>query len=538
MSGKVFSKQVSLVTTITFLIVLNTFAVENPEVKALLADSLRVYNEVEQIEAQKKAASKELSEKRSTLRSKINMLENSVFDEERVRHCRDNIAFAENQIAIRKAAIEFAKIADPDKRSELVQKYENQRKKILAEELLAGKPFKKQIDALKKQTERQQKLFEEVMKAFYRWPKKEYPAIVRTEVRSQFHAGNVRYEWWDAEHKHQAFCYATIKFTDNLLPQKDIEILDDKFHVTSLWPQMIEVRAGCFSVHFSIRDSDLWGREKMRRYISEFVDLDALAKIDYDGSSSPTDDLMRDSLAYSKKYRKIINEKNDIVKPLTAERVKVKQLKGILKPPPADSEQIRKEKDQIDYWAKECQSYRTRLEICTIKDPNERAALLKTLSVDKEKLDAEKKSIEKPYYDKKKALTRGLKVKDQVLNDVMKVYFHDQPDGYEDIGEMSTRAIFYRGRITCSWNDKNGDTACSAMFSLRNRPSVPDDAQMLDNRYYVDAGGGTKNFIWLWTGNIHVYFNIKDKDWQGTEEIDQIIKKFIDLSGLEKISVL
>ncbi len=538
MSGKVFNKQVSLITATIVLIALNTFATEKPEVKALLADSLRIYNEVEQIKTQKKETVKELDEKRNTLRLKINLLQDSVFDEERRQHYKDNIVSAENQIAIHKAAIEFAKIADPDKRVELVQKYENQRKKILTEELRAAKPFGKRIDALEKETEGKQKIFEEVMKEYFCWPKKDYPVIVRTGIRARYHAGTVTYEWWDAEHKHQAFCSAQIKLTDSLSPRKDAEMLNDTFYVASLWPQSIEVRAGYFSIRFNMRDPDLWGEEKMCQYIRAFIDLERLAKMNPTASNEPTDDLFRKSIACSKRYRKIINEKKDVVKPLTTERVKVKTLKARLKKPPADSEQIRKDRDQIDFWAKECQSYRTRLEIGTLENPAERTALLKTLQTDKEKLDAEKMSIEKPYNNKIDTLTRGLKDKDSLLNDAMKVYFRTEPDGFEDLNETMTNASFSKARVSCSWKDENGDTDCTAMFFLRNPPTIPDNPKMLDNRYYVNMGGGEKDFIWLWVGNINVYFEVKDenKKWLKTQPINQLVKEFIHLEALGKVS--
>jgi len=536
MPGKVFVKQTSLVV-VTALVALNTSAGEKEQVKALLSDSLRIYNKLEEIKTQKKEATEKLDERLNTLRLKIKLLKGPVFDEERIRHYKDDIALAENVIAKHKAAIEFDKLTDSNERAKLAEKYEKERRRILAEELRAAKPFNKRINTIKKEVEDKQKIFEEVMKEYIRWPKEDYPAIVRTEIRAKYHAGSVTYEWWDTEHKHQAFCLAWIKLKEGPPPEDDAEMLDDKFHVVKLWPQSIEVQAGYCSVSFNIRDPEQWGKDKMGRYIRDFVDLDGLARIDPADGNGRLDELARGSLACSKRYRKIIYEKDDVVKPLTAERVKVKGLKAILQKPPADSEQLRKHREQIDFWAKERQDYRIRLEIGTLENPAERAALLKKLQADKDEIEVEKRSIEKPYNDKMRAMSRGLRKKDPLLNDAMKVYFLRPADGYEGLSEMSTSAMFLKAKITCSWKDKNGDTACSAIFFLRNQPSIPDNAKMLDNRYYLDMGGGMKDYIWLWIGNIHVYFNVKKKEWRGTEEIDQIVKKFVDLSGLGKISV-
>lgn len=528
-----FAKQALLIPLATLFITLHTFGAENLQTKELLSESLHIYNELEQIKTQKNEATEELNESLKTLRLKINALKEPIFDQARIRHYKNNIGFAEDQIAVHEAAIEFATITDPQKRAELAQTYDKQREKILTEELQAAKPFSKRIDALEKETEGRQKIFAEAMKPFFRWPKEGYPAIVRTEIKAEYHAGTVTYEWWDAENTHQAFCYAQIKLTDKT-PSNNNKMLDDTYSITRLWAQTIEVQANCFKVILTMRNPDLWGDEKMRGYIKEFVDLDGLAQINPVDGKKQTEELIRGSLAYAKKYQKIRNEKMDIVKPLTDERVKTKYLISILKDPPIDNDQIRKEKEQIDFYLKERQGYQTRLEAGTLEGTAERTALLKTLQADKKKLDAQKRSTGKPYLEKKQALTRGLKEKDALLSDALKDYFHAHPEGFEGLGEMVIQTSFSRAEMSCSWTDAQDETVCWAILYLRNY----DDRNKIDNHTSIGGtGGGDRDFVWLWIGNIRLYFQSKNEDHLQTEPIDRLVKKFIDLSGLEAISV-
>ena len=115
MSRKVFGKQASFLTAIAVLIVLNTFAAEEPEVKALLSDSLLVYNKLEQIKTKKKEAVGELNERLSTLRLKIKLLKEPVFDEETIWHYKDNIAFHEISLPLLKVT-EAAKYNNKEQR--------------------------------------------------------------------------------------------------------------------------------------------------------------------------------------------------------------------------------------------------------------------------------------------------------------------------------------------------------------------------------------------------------------------------------------
>jgi hypothetical protein len=262
--------------------------------------------------------------------------------------------------------------------------------------------------------------------------------------------------------------------------------------------------------------------------------LDGLAKIDPTRSDSSLNALAMASLACSKRYHRISRERADVTSQLTAERVKVKSLKSRLKKTPADSEQLNKDRHLIDYFGKDLKSAQDLLEVGMITDPNERRARIIKLEAEKKKLDAERKKIAKPYEDRTKELKSGLKDKEAALNDAMKRYCLTGGKAYLGVTEISTKTTFYTGRISCRWKDVDGNTLCSALLNLRNRPDTPKDARMLDGVYYISDMG--THFIWVWVGNFQVYFNVKKSQWQGKEKVAEVLKHFVDLAGLAKIN--
>ncbi len=523
---------------IMFFIAAGTCAVQDADVSGLVSESLHTYNQFEKIMGEMKAATSDLDKQLKPLRAEIKWFKQPAFDDERIRGINRNITFYRNQIAQLEAYIEIAKITDPNERAKLVDKYEADRKRLLAEELEAGKPFRKRIDALKQEVKEKQKAFEEAMNKYFRWPKEAYSAIKHTELDAQYHAAKVIYRWWDGDNKYGAFFKAHIDLKESINAKDDKEMLDDKFPVFNLWPQGIEVQAGYCRVkfHVKVRDVQWWGKDKVQKYIRDLVDLDGLAQIDPARNDSSLNALAMASLACAKRYRIIKNEHKDAAGQLRDERVKVKMLKTRLKKPPADSEQLKKDRNLIDYYKKELKSSQARLEVGTVTDPNERRAMIVKLEAKKKKLDAEKKKIAKPFGDKTKELKRGLKEKEAALNDAMKRYCLTGGKAYPGATEISIKTTFYEGRTRCSWKDADGNWLCSALLELRNRPVIPKDARMLDGLYYVSSSALHLNFIEVWVGNFHISFGVQKKEWQGKEDIGEALKQFIDIAGLAKIN--
>ena len=517
---------------IIFFITAGACAIEDADVNALVAQSLHTYNQFEKTMGEMKAATSDLDERLRPIRAKISWFKQAAFDNERIRGINSNITYARNQIAQHQALIEVAKIIDPNKRAKLVDKYEADRARLLAEELQAGKPFRERIDKLKQEFKDKQKPFDKAMKAYCLLPQSKYPAVASTYVSTPFHTGVLTYKWRDSNNKQLA--WAWIRLKDKPVIKDNAEMLDDTFYVSSHSSISIKVWAGHFHVNFNITKPEWRGEERIAELIKDLIDLDGLAKIDPTQNDSSLNALVMGSLACSKRYHRISRERSEVTSQLTAERVKVKTLKSRLKKPPADSEQLAEDRHLIDYYKKELKSSQDRLEVGTVTDPNERRARIIKLEAEKKKLDAEKKKIARPYDDRIKKLKSGLKDKEAALNDAMKRYLLTGGDAYPGVTEISTKMTFYTGRISCSWKDVDGNTLCSALLNLRNRPDTPKDARMLDGDYYISNSG--TNFIWVWAGKFHVYFSVKKSQWQGKEKIPEVLKHFVDLAGLAKIN--
>jgi len=515
---------------IACLIAANASAIEYPELNEILSESLDIHNLCEKINHQRNAATEELDKKHKYFCSRITWLKQPSFSEERIRHYTDNIAMAKNSIEKLKTCIEFAKITDPNKRATLAQKYDNERQRLLAEEMKAGKPFSERIDELKREFEDKQEPFEQAMKSYCLLPTSNYPSITTTSVDAQFHSGTAKYKWLDKNNK--LLAWASISIKDKPVFEDAAEKFDNTFYITKHYPNNIEVWAGNFRVGLYIAKTEWFGKELIVKLTKNFIGLEGLANIDPADDNNSLDALVRGSLACSKRYRTIQNEKHSIVKPLTDKRVKVKALIRRLKKPPADSEQLKKDRSEIGFWAKELENYRGRLDIGTITDPNERAAMIVKLEAEKKKLDAERKRITKPYNDQYTKLLRGLQDKNQLLNDAMKGFFLKGEIRYEGISKTTTRARFSQATISSNWEDDQGNTLCSAQLQLRNPPNIPENPQMLDGVYYVSNGGNDRNFIWVWVGDFFVYFNVNKKEWLEKEKVGEILKSFIDLPRL------
>ena len=516
---------------IIFLVAASACAVENADVSSLISQSLKTYNQYEKIKAQRNAATSDLQEQLRPIQAQIRWFKRPVPDDEGIRGINNNITFYKNQIDKHEAYIEAAGITDPKERARLVDKYEADRKRILEEELDAGKPFKKRIDKLKKEFEDKQKPFDKAMKAYCLLPRSKYPALASTYVSTPFYTGRLTYKWRDSDNKQLAFAWISLK--EKPVIKDNAEMLDDTFYVSSHWASKIEVWAGHFLVNFNLTKQEWQGKERIVGLIKDLIDLEGLEKIDPTRSDNSLNALAMAGLACSKRYYRISRERRDTTSHLTDERVKVKNLKSRFQKPPADSEQLNKDRKLIDYYKKDLKALQNHLKVGMVTNPNERKARIVKLEAEKKKLSDEREKIASPYYDKTKKLANGFKDQEAALDKALKKYFLTGGNAYPGVAEISTKTTFYKGRTSCSWKDADGNTLCFALLHLRNRPEIPKDARMLDGNYYISNSG--TNVIWVWVGKFHVYLDIYKSQWRGKDKVAEALKHFIDLAGVAKI---
>jgi len=526
---------------VVFMFVVITFVAQKVcgDVNDLAAESLMLYKKVEAINADMKAASSDLDKGLKYVRYRIRRLKEPVLDDKKLKNCLNNIDQYKRWIAEREACIELAKITDANERAELLKKYDADRKRLLAEELAAGQPVRERIEELKEEVKDKEAAFEKAMKPYCLSPGQNYPAVAITMVSAQYYKGFVKYYWLDAGNKQLA--YATIELKEKPAIKENAEMLDNTFYVSRHWSTLIEVWAGYFRIKF-VTQKPVWrGREKIAKTIRDFIDLKGLAKIDAARSDNRLNALARGSLACSKKYAArytaIDPERRKATKELLAERLKVKTLMSRLRKPPAGSDQLTKDRQTIEYFKEELKLGQARLDIGRITDPNKRAAIIGKLQPQRKKLDAAKRKIARPYKDKIKELTGGLKDKNSALDKAMKQYLLKGGNAYPGVTDISTDAKFSKAAITCHWKDANGDALCFGELRIRDKPLIPEGARMLDGLYYISEGGGNWINMWVWAGNFHVFFQIEKKQWQGKKRVGEMVKQFVDLKGLAKINV-
>lgn len=508
------------------------------DVNDLAAESLMLYKKVEAINSDMKAATGDLDKRLKYVRYRIRRLKEPVLDDKKLKNCLNNIDRYKRWIAEREACIKLAKITDVNERAELLKKYDADRKRLLAEEMAAGQPVRERIDELRQEVKDKEAPFEKAMKPYCLSPGQNYPAVAITMVSAQYYKGFVRYYWRDAAGNKQ-LASATIELKEKPAIKENAEMLDGTFYVSDNWPDSIVVWAGYFRIKFVPQKAAWRGREKIAKIVGDFIDLKGLAKIDATRSDNRLNALARGSLACSKKYAArytaIDPERRKAAKELLAERLKVKALMSRLRKPPADSDQLTKDRQTIEHFEEELKRCQARLDIGRITDPNKRAAMMRNLKAEKKKLDAEKRKITSPYDEKIRMLTGGLKEKDSALNKAMKQYLLKGGNAYSGVTDISTDSKFSKAAITCHWKDANGDMVCFGELRIRDRPLIPEGTGMLDGLYYISEGGGNWINIWLWAGNFHVFFQIEKKQWRGKEKVGEMLKHFVDLKGLAKI---
>ena len=527
--------KIAVIIGFVFLITVNVWAIEDSEVKELLSESLNIYNQCEKINSEKKATTKDIVKRISYVRSRAKWLKKPAYDEKMITHYNDQIAMYKSWIEGYEGCIEISKITNPDERSALAKKYDDERKSILAAEMAAGKPFKKRIAKLRREVKDKQGPFETAMKSYCFLPGSKYPDVVSTSVEVPYHTGAFTYRWHDIDKKQ--LLWAWISLRDKPVIEENAEMLDGKFYVSEHLSNNIVVWVGYFRVSLHVPIIEWCGKEKVTKLVKDLIDLNGLAKIDPTRSDNKLDALAMGSMAYAKRYRIIRNEQRAVIEPLTNNRVKVKKWRGRLKKPPADNERLKKDRNTIIQFKNDLERFQDRLEIGTMTNQQERTTMLAKLEAEKKTLEAERKKTAKPYDDRIGILQKGsdFKVKESQLNNAMKVYFSEGGDGYEGISEMTTRALFSQAVINCSWKDSEGNKLYSAQLKFRNKPVVPKDGRMLDGLYYINSGGDSSNYIWVWAGNFQVYFKVRKQELQGKDKIAKILKNFIDLPGLTKV---
>jgi len=525
-------RKIVAIAGIFFLITVNLSAVEYSDTKKLLSESLDIYNHCEKINLQRKTAVKDWDIRQNDVRSKLWLLDKPLFSEKMIRQHTVDIKISKKRIALNKAYIETAKITDPNERAKLAEQYDKDIERLTAEEEKVGKPFTEKIDKLIQDSNDKHQPFEKAMYVYCLCPKNDYPLLGKTTIETRPFISTFIYKWFDNANNQLARAWITIH--DKPEPKPHAKILHNTFHLSEHWPKRMDGWAGHFRINLYLSKASWFRKDKIARILKDFIDLEGLAKIDPTKCDNSINALMKDNLTFSKKFKSLVIEKNDTLFPITMEHEKLKKLRSRLKKPPASSEQLKRDAEDAVFFTQELVEFEKRLEIGTITDPKQRAKMKKKLQAKKKKLDAKIKKTEKPYHDKIAKLTKGIKGKKVLLNDAMSGYLLKAGNDYEGISELTTKATFSKATIESTWKDKNGKELCSGILQLRNLPVIPENAQMLDNLYYINNISANKTFIRVWAGNFDVSFKIREKKWLKKEEIGEILKKFIDLPGLAK----
>lgn len=249
-------------------------------------------------------------------------------------------------------------------------------------------------------------------------------------------------------------------------------------------------------------------------------------------------DLAAESLKVYKQVEAIQAEMNAAT---SKERKRIREIESMQKELSPEivleyTRQIKQYEEQIEGLKKRISGLERKIKEVRNADPNERAAKTAKLDAEVKKLRTKERELAKPFGEQIEQLKRVAPEKKAAFNKAMEKYCLVPGKQYGEVTDTHANATFGGSIISYSWKGANkGKQLAWAHLRLRDKPTIPAGAKMLDGTYYVSSHSGRS--IWLWAGHFHVCFVMGKKNWQGKENLAEAVKHFIDLKGLAKINV-
>jgi hypothetical protein len=204
-----------------------------------------------------------------------------------------------------------------------------------------------------------------------------------------------------------------------------------------------------------------------------------------------------------------------------------------LKQPVPDDKEIYDINSNITIYKSQISTFEAYIEAARITDPKERARLVDKYEADGKRILEEVLDAGKPFKKRIIKLKKEFEDKQKPFEKAMKAYCLSPGSNYPTVASTYVNTTFHTGWLTYKWLDSNNKQLAYAWISLKDKPVIKDNSEMLDNKFYVSSHRADR--IGVWAGHFLVNFKSTKQEWQGKEKIAELIKYFIDLEGLAKI---
>jgi ATPase subunit of ABC transporter with duplicated ATPase domains len=269
-----------------FLLTLSTSAFASDD--NLAKKSLKVYQEIEEINKKASAATKKVSEKQSkTYKLKRNLskkmtareieyIEKSIERENKnLEYNRKQIERSTAQIKLNNEILKMNQLPEPQKKAKLVV-LESKHQELLKEHQLLSKPFNDKVKQLRKDVEADNKAFSKLMKQYFLLSKS-FPEIASVTVNATIHSAFISVHWNDKNDKQ--LVWAHVRLREKPVINSNSKTLADKYYLSSSSNSSVWVWAGHFQVAFVADKKNFRNETKLQKAVQALVDLEGLAKI-------------------------------------------------------------------------------------------------------------------------------------------------------------------------------------------------------------------------------------------------------------------
>ena len=200
---------------------------------------------------------------------------------------------------------------------------------------------------------------------------------------------------------------------------------------------------------------------------------------------------------------------------------------------PMDDEQLRKQAAQVARLEAQLAAARAQLEMGRIKDPDQRAELLKALPPQLDGVRQRLRTAQEPFSQRLTELRNQATVLDDRITQLIRPYFRTPEDGAFVVDRLRLQSRVQSAMVTVNWQDQRGRNLANAVLNLRPKPTAPAGAKRLNQTHWIEQSNARS--IRVWAGHYRVVFTAQKREWRGEIAAINALQALVDLDGLAKI---
>ncbi len=267
--------------------------------EALVALSIRTYQEVEAIRSEMRDAASDLADKKRAYELAIRELDAPPKTPDQldklaagikrhaaiIKHGQDgngseaSIAYSQKRVHDLSLILEASKLKTDAGREAFRQKYQPRIDELTNKIQAIQAPYRVRIQDTQQPVRAENGALAEMIRTHFKTPNAAYPDSSVGQVNATVYMAFAASHWSDRNDKQIAWAHIRIRSLDEIEDYHRENLLDGKYPIQSLSDGSIWVWAGHFLITFVADDDSLKGKENIQQAIHQFIDLEGLAAI-------------------------------------------------------------------------------------------------------------------------------------------------------------------------------------------------------------------------------------------------------------------